>query len=132
MYATASRCLVKLSLVGAALFLLVPAWGQQQPAATQPDNTQMNQRDRQPSEPTADQQKENTTDRDLAKQIRQSFVHDKSLSTYAHNVKVIAQGGKVTLKGPVHSEEEKNALGAKAAEIAGASNVDNQLDVVTK
>jgi osmotically-inducible protein OsmY len=124
--------LVRLSLLGASLFLLAPVWGQQPPATTQPDNTQMNQRDRQPGEPTADQQKENTSDRDLAKQIRQSFVHDKSLSTYAHNVKVIAQGGKVTLKGPVHSEEEKNALGTKAAEIAGASNVDNQLDVVTK
>jgi len=132
MHASTKRGLVKLGLGAASLFLLVPVWGQQQPAATQPDNTQMNQRDRQPGEPTADQQKENTSDRDLAKQIRQSFVHDKSLSTYAHNVKVIAQGGKVTLKGPVHSEEEKNALAAKAAEIAGASNVDNQLDVVTK
>jgi len=129
MYASTKQALVRLSLVGAFLFLLIPAWGQQQPATTQPDNTQMNQRDRQPGEPTADQQKENTSDRDLAKQIRQSFVHDKSLSTYAHNVKVIAEGGKVTLQGPVHSEEEKNALGAKAAEIAGASNVDNRLDV---
>jgi osmotically-inducible protein OsmY len=92
----------------------------------------MNQRDRAPQEPTADQQKENPSDRDLAKQIRQSFVHDKSLSTYAHNVKVIAEGGKVTLKGPVRSEDEKNALGAKAAQIAGASNVVNQLDVVSK
>lgn len=132
MHASINRGLVKLSLAGVSLFLLVPVWGQQPPATTQPDNTQMNQRDRQPGEPTADQQKENTSDRDLAKQIRQSFVHDKSLSTYAHNVKVIAQGGKVTLKGPVHSEEEKSALGAKAAEIAGASNVDNQLDVVSK
>jgi osmotically-inducible protein OsmY len=119
-------------LIGAFLFLLVPSWGQQAPATTQPDNTQMNQRDRQPGEPTADQQKENASDRELAKQIRQSFVHDKSLSTYAHNVKVIAEGGKVTLKGPVHSEEEKNALGAKAAEVAGAANVSNQLDVVSK
>ena len=121
-----------LYVIAAFLFLLVPVYGQQQPATTQPDNTKLNQRDRQPGEPTADQQKEDSSDRDLAKQIRQSFVHDKSLSTYAHNVKVIAEGGKVTLKGPVHSEEERNALGAKAAEIAGASNVNNQLDVVTK
>jgi osmotically-inducible protein OsmY len=92
----------------------------------------MNQRDRQPGEPTADQQKENTSDRDLAKQIRQSFVHDKSLSTYAHNVKVIAEGGKVTLKGPVRSEEEAQALTSKAAEIAGASNVNSQLTVTPK
>ena len=68
----------------------------------------------------------------MAQKIRQSFVHDKSLSTYAHNVKVIAQGGKVTLKGPVHSEEEKQALAAKAAEIAGSNNVNNELNVVPK
>ena len=132
MHASIKRAAAKVSLAGASLLLVIPVWAQQQPASTQPDNTKLNQRDRQPGEPTADQQKENTSDRDLAKQVRQSFVHDKSLSTYAHNVKVIAQGGKVTLKGPVHSEEEKNALGAKAAEIAGASNVDNQLDVTTK
>ena len=132
MHASIKRAAARLSLAGASLLLVIPMWAQQQPASTQPDNTKLNQRDRQPGEPTADQQKENTSDRDLAKQVRQSFVHDKSLSTYAHNVKVIAQGGKVTLKGPVHSEEEKNALGAKAAEIAGASNVDNQLDVTTK
>ena len=132
MYTNMKRGVVKLCLAGAFAFLLVPAFGQQQPATTQPDNTRTNQRDRQPDQPTADQQKENPSDRDLAKQIRQSFVHDKSLSTYAHNVKVIAEGGKVTLKGPVHSQEEKDTLGAKAAEIAGASNVDNQLDVVSK
>ena len=116
------------------LFTLVPAWGQQQPTGSQAagDNTKMNQRDRQPSEQTADQQKENSSDRQLAQQIRQSFVHDKSLSTYAHNVKIIAEDGKVTLKGPVRSEEEKNALAAKAAEIAGSSNVQNELNVVPK
>ena len=131
MYAVKRRAGACLSLAGTLLFLLTPVWGTQE-TTTQPDNTKVNQRDRQPGEPTADQQKDNASDRDLAKQIRQSFVHDKSLSTYAHNVKVIAQGGKVTLKGPVHSQDEKNALGAKAAEVAGASNVDNQLDIVSK
>jgi osmotically-inducible protein OsmY len=121
-------------LLSTLLLTTAPGWAQQHPAPNQPgsDNTNMNQRDRQPGEPTADQQKENTSDRDLAKQIRQSFVHDKNLSTYAHNVKVIAEGGKVTLKGPVRSEEEAQALSSKAAEIAGASNVNNQLTVVPK
>ena len=32
---------------------------------------------------------------------------DKTLSTYAHNVKVVAQNGQVTLKGPVRTEDEK-------------------------
>jgi osmotically-inducible protein OsmY len=71
----------------------------------------------------------NATDRDLAKRIRASIVDDKSLSTYAHNVKIVAQDGKVTLKGPVRSEEEKSAIEGKATEIAGAGNVISQLEV---
>ena len=54
---------------------------------------------------------------------------DKSLSTYAHNVKIISQDGMVTLKGPVRSDEEKKTIEAKAAEIAGSGNVKNQMSV---
>ena len=95
----------------------------------EPDNTKVNTRDRAKSQPTADQQKENTSDRELARKIRRSIVQDKSLSTYAHNVKVIAQNGSVTLKGPVHSEDEKKAIEAKAVEVAGSGNVKNEISV---
>ena len=54
---------------------------------------------------------------------------DKSLSTYAHNVKIISQNGNVTLKGPVRSEDEKRAIEAKAAEVAGGNNVTNELEI---
>jgi hyperosmotically inducible periplasmic protein len=101
----------------------------QQPA---PDNTKVNERDKSKAEPTADQQKENQPDRELARQIRRSIVQDKSLSSYAHNVKIIAQNGVVTLKGPVRSDEEKTAVEAKAAEIAGADKVTSQLEVKPK
>ena len=101
----------------------------QQPA---PDNTKVNQRDRNKAEPTADQQKENQSDRELTQQIRQAIVQDKSLSTYAHNVKIISEDGMVTLKGPVRSDEEKTAVEAKAAEIAGADKVTSQLEVKPK
>ena len=57
------------------------------------------------------------------KEIRKSIVDDKSLSTYAHNVKIIAQNGQVTLKGPVHSEEERRSIESKATEVAGAGKV---------
>jgi hyperosmotically inducible protein len=60
------------------------------------DNTKVNQRDRNQSEATADQQKGNSTDRELARQIRRAVVNDKSLSTDAHSVKIIAQNGSVT------------------------------------
>jgi osmotically-inducible protein OsmY len=63
------------------------------------------------------------------KEIRRAVVKDKSLSTNAHNVKVIASGGKVTLKGPVQSEEEKKAVEAKATQVAGAENVTSEITV---
>lgn len=119
-----STSLLGLVLMGGSAVLPAAA---QEPAA--PDNTKVNKRDRNKAEPTADQAKENTTDRQLMQQIRKAIVGDKSLSTYAHNVKVIAQSGKVTLKGPVRSEEEKQAIEAKATEVAGAGNVTNNLTV---
>jgi osmotically-inducible protein OsmY len=104
----------------------LPRQDAQQPA---PDNTKTNKGDRDKGSPTADRQKMNATDRDLAKRTRSAIMDDKSLSTYAHNIKIMAQGGKVTLKGPVRSEEEKSAIEAKATEVAGAGNVINQLEV---
>ncbi len=107
-------------------------WAQQDAQAPAADNTKINQRDRDKSEPTADQQKETTTDRQLAQQIRKAIVKDKSLSTYGHNIKVIAQNGMVTLKGPVKSDEEKQAIESKAAQIAGADKVTSELQVASK
>jgi hyperosmotically inducible protein len=100
--------------------------------STENDNSSINARDRSSSEPTADQQKENRSDLQMAQQIRQALVKDKSLSTYGHNIKVIAQNGKVTLKGPVHSEQEKDAIISKAAAIAGQSNIADEIDVVAQ
>ncbi len=110
----------------AVLFLslgsVASARSQQSPAA---DNTKSNTQ----NNPTADQQKMNPTDRELTRKIRRAIVADKSLSTYAHNVKIITQGGKVTLKGPVRSDDEKTNVIAKATEIAGAGNVTDQVEI---
>ena len=103
-----------------------------QQAPTAADNTKTNQRDRSATEPTADQQKDNRSDRELTKEIRQSIMKDKSLSTYAHNVKIIAQNGQVTLKGPVRSEDEKRAIETKAAEVAGQDKVSSELNIKPK
>jgi len=96
------------------------------------DNTKINQRDRNPSEPTADQQKNAAADRATTRKIRQALIQDKALSTYAHNVKIITRKGMVTLKGPVRSDDEKKTVEAKATEIAGESNVTSNLDVKPK
>ena len=97
----------------------------------QPDNTKTNKQDRNSDAATADKQKDNKSDRETTRQIRKAIVDDKSLSTYAHNVKVISQHGTVTLKGPVRSEEEKKAIEDKANAVAGASNVKSELTIVS-
>ena len=99
-------------------------------SGTKPDNTKVNKRDRKAGEATADQQTENATDRDLTKKIRSSITADKSLSTYAHNVKIISQNGTVTLKGPVKSDDEKKAVMAKAVAVVGSSDkVTDQISI---
>ena len=98
--------------------------------STAPDNTRTNQRDRADGQSTADSQKLNPSDRALSQKIRQAIVKDKSLSTYAHNVKIISENGTVTLKGPVRSDEELRAVVAKATSIVGDKNqIVNQLSV---
>ncbi len=98
-------------------------------AQTPADNTKVNTRDKAKTAVTADQQKDNPGDRDLTQKIRQSIMQDKSLSTYAHNVKVVTQNGQVTLKGPVRSDAERKSIEAKAIDVAGPSHVTNQMSV---
>jgi hyperosmotically inducible periplasmic protein len=126
------------ALAAAAVLWAVPAMAAPQNTTspdntkqntTSPDNTKMNARDRAQSEPTADQAKNNTSDRELMRKIRRAVVSDKSISTYGHNVKIIAQNGKVTLKGPVHTADEKQAIESRATEIAGSGNVNNEITV---
>jgi hyperosmotically inducible protein len=93
---------------------------------TAPDNTKKN---KDQTSPTADQQKINPSDRAITQKIRKAVHDDTSLSTYAHNIKIIAQDGKVTLRGPVRSEDEKRNLQAKAVAVAGKENVTNQLEI---
>lgn len=118
------RLVFALTVAGA---LLVPALTAG--AQTPPDNTKVNKRDRNKGEATADQQKENASDREITQKIRRALMDDKNLSTYAHNVKVIAQDGQVTLKGPVRTEEEKQTVEAKATAVAGAGHVTNEISI---
>jgi hyperosmotically inducible protein len=95
----------------------------QQQAA--PDNAKAN---RAPGA-TADQQKNSISDIEISRRIRRALLEDKSLSTYAHNVKIITRDGAVTLKGPVKSEEEKEIVEAKAADVAGKENVHSRIQI---
>ena len=114
------------SLLLAGSVLAGPIQQEQQPA---PDNTKTNQGDASKNAKTADQQKMNPADHETTKKIRSALIDDKSLSTYAHNIKIITTDGMVTLKGPVRSEDEKSSIEAKARQVAGDSNVTNNLTV---
>ena len=125
---------MKHSKVGLTILFCTAAvisYGQTPNASTpKPDNTKVNTRDRNAGEVTADQQKANATDLDLTRKIRRSIMADKSLSTYAHNIKIISQNGAVTLKGPVRSDDEKKSVVAKAVAVAGsADKVTDQISV---
>ena len=102
------------------------------PAQTAPDNTGRNVRDRSGATLTPGDQSESQADRHLTQQIRKAIMADKSLSTTAKNVKIITVNGTVTLRGPVKSLREKEAIEAKAHQLAGATNVENQLEVTRR
>ncbi len=122
---------IMIALLAGSIFMASPvvARASQQDSQPAADNTKTNQRDMANGSPTADQQTMSASDVAITKKIRMAIHKDSALSIYAHNVKIITQGGKVTLKGPVRSEDEKSKIGTRAAAIAGDGNVDNQLDV---
>jgi hyperosmotically inducible periplasmic protein len=121
-----SRLLLPLgSLVFCASLMATPIPGKQDPQ-TPPDNTKQN---KDQTSPTADEQKMNPADRALTQKIRKAIHEDTTLSTYAHNIKIISQDGKVTLRGPVRSEDEKANIEAKAVAVAGQGNVTDQLEI---
>jgi osmotically-inducible protein OsmY len=91
------------------------------------DNTRMNKADQKNTQPTAQNQSNEKADRELAAAVRKAIVRDKSLSTNAHNVKVVAKDGTVTLRGPVRSDDEKTKVSQLTRQVEGVSNVDDQL-----
>lgn len=94
-----------------------------------PDNSGINARDKNGAAATPQKQSNAKADRELLAAVRKSVVHDKSLSTSAHNVKLLVADGAVTLRGPVASADEKTKVEALVKQVSGVTSVDNQLDV---
>ncbi len=125
----------KMSSVSAALLgvCLSGSWGMlansahAQTGSTQnaPDNSGQNKN----QSPTADNQSSVTSDRLTTAKIRRSIIADKSLSTYAHNIKIVTAHGAVTLQGPVNTADEKDKVAAYATSVVGADKVANNLTV---
>src|ERR1700674_1321367 len=100
--------------------------------STEADNTKRNSSEQNKNTDTAEKQSNSKDDLEMTQKIRQAVMKDGSLSINAKNVKIIAKDGKITLKGPVDSQQEKDTIASKAGEIAGKDKVDNQLQVKTK
>jgi hyperosmotically inducible protein len=123
-----------------ALLLVYSSQGQQptatprDPAASdsEADNTKRNSTEENKNTDTAEKQSNNKDDLALTQKIRQEVMKNGSLSMNAKNIKIIVREGKLMLRGPVDSQQEKDTIGTKAGEIAGKNKVDNQLEVKAK
>jgi hyperosmotically inducible periplasmic protein len=97
--------------------------------AADADNTARNDRDSSGATKTPLDQGQNAQDIEISANIRKAILEDDSLSSNAHNVKIITSGGTVTLRGPVKSTQEKAAIESKARQVAGVTRVDSFLEI---
>jgi len=116
----------------AALGLCVAIAGITPAIAAEPkdaDNTGQNVRDRGDHTTTPMDQGGSEGDRTITAEIRKQITDNDALSMNAKNVKVITQGGVVTLRGPVKSATEKTTVAGIARKATGVKRVDDQLEV---
>jgi hyperosmotically inducible periplasmic protein len=99
---------------------------------SEPDNTSVNERDRNSDAKTPIDQNENQKDVGITADIRKQILAHDDMSVNARNAKIITADGKVTLRGPVDSTSERDVIEKIARDVAGKDNVDNQLEVAAK
>lgn len=133
MRATHSLVVTSLCLAALAVATDVSAQQTSSSSASSPTtanaNTAVNQRDRSSHSMTPFDQPNDKADVKLAAAVRRSIFRDKSLSTSAHNLKLIVAKGVVTLRGPVKNADEKSKVESIVKSVAGVISVDNQLDL---
>lgn len=98
--------------------------------APKADNTARNAEDRKDGSVTPTDQGESEADRRITADIRRALT-SQNLSVNGQNCKVITKDGVVTLRGPVASQDEKDAIAAAAQNVAGVRSVKNELEVVS-
>lgn len=95
-----------------------------------PDNSKRNAKIAKNDALTAEDQANDDVSLRLTQTIRKNILNRSDFSTYAKNVKIIADGsGAVTLKGPVRSQAEKEEIGRIASNATGTSRVNNELEI---
>lgn len=102
------------------------------PGTVPADNTGKNARDTDRSITPLDQSKGTKADVEITRKIRDQITSTDGISTNGKNVKIITLSGVVTLRGPVESQSEKDAIAKVAMQTAGVTRVDNALEVKTR
>lgn len=93
------------------------------------DNTKANATDRNTDAKTPVDQSNDKDAIDVTAGIRRAVLDDKSLSTSAHNIKIVTDGDVVTLRGAVESADEKKRVEALAMKVATGKQVRNEISV---
>lgn len=112
-----------------AILALLLSCGNAEDKKPDADNTNRNKQDQDGKTKTPMDQSNAPEDIKLVAKIRKMVVDDKSLSATAKNCKIITNGGRVTLRGPVNTAEEKATIQAHAVMSAGKDKVENQIEV---
>lgn len=100
--------------------------------AQNPDNSKVNQRDRDTQAVTPTEQGNSKEDLQCTADIRKEINKHRELSSYARNVKVITRDGTVNLRGPVRDEHERDMIGKIAQDTACGKQTMNDLEVAPK
>ena len=120
--------------------LIVPAPNELEPdsavqrikdAAPAADDTGRNERDRDGQTMTPLDQSNDPKDVNITRKIRKALMADDGLSTTGKNVKIITVHGKVILRGPVSTIQEKTKIG-KTAQKFTKQRVLNELEVAAQ
>ena len=93
------------------------------------DNTKANASDRNTDAKTPLDQSNDQDAIEVTAGIRRAVLEDSSLSTSAHNVKIVTNGNVVTLRGPVKSADEKQRVESLAVKAATGKQVRNELSI---
>lgn len=75
-------------------------------------------------------QSETEADRIITQKIRRAIIADEALSPQAKNIKIITIKGVVTLRGPVLTPKERDAILRRIHELGGIERVENQLEIL--
>lgn len=96
-----------------------------------PDNSAVNARDKSGDTVTPIDQGTSAEDMRITQSIRKAVAADEKLSVDAQNVKIVTNGGTVSLRGPVRSAAERASIEAKAKGVAGVTRIDNKIEVAS-